>query len=198
MERLKKENTADKGKEIDRRAFLKSSLAAGAGLALSGSMGHLVWGKSSDAEIADLSLYQLSKMIRKGEINSKRLVELYLERIKRVGGSKGINAFITVAADAAMKEAEKLDSLAKKNRFKGLLHGLPIAIKDNLDTRGIKTTGGSKVLSSWVPSMDAYVVKRLKDAGAIILGKTNMHEFAFGITTNNPHFGPTTQPPPPK
>ncbi len=142
----------------------------------------------------DLSLYELSRMVRKGEIKSKELVEGYLERIQKYDGPNGINAYITVAGDSALKDAEVLDRLLQKKRFKGPLHGLPIAIKDTIDTKGIRTTGGSKILSTWIPSTDAYVVKRLKKAGAIILGKTNTHEFAFGITTNNPHYGPTRNP----
>ena len=184
-----------KGKEMDRRTFMKATLAAGAGMALAGSMSHLAWGKSlTDGDLADLSLFQLSKMIRKRELSSKKLVELYLERIQKFGGPNDINAYITVAGDAALRQAEKLDKLAKQKRFQGPLHGLPIAIKDNLDTKGIKTTGGSKILASWFPPSDAHVVKKLKDAGAIIIGKTNMHEFAFGITTNNPHYGPARNP----
>ena len=145
-------------------------------------------------DLESLSLDQLSKMIRKGEISSKELVQAYLERIRKFDGPNGINAYITVAEDSALKEAEELDALAQNKRFKGPLHGLPIAIKDTIDTKGIKTTGGSKILSSWIPSTDAHVVKKLKEAGAIILGKTNTHEFAFGITTNNPHYGPTRNP----
>ncbi len=182
------------GKEMDRRTFMKTSVAVGAGLALTASMSDLVSGAIPDRELADLSLYQLSTMIQKGELSSKELVELYLERIKKFGGSKGLNAYITVAADEALKQAEELDRLAKQKQFKGPLHGLPMAIKDNLDTREIRTTGGSKILASWKPPRDAYVVEKLKEAGAIILGKTNMHEFAFGITTNNPHYGPTRNP----
>ena len=145
-------------------------------------------------DLESLSLDQLSKMIRKGEISSKELVQAYLERIRKFDGPNGINAYITVAEGSALKEAEDFDALAKRKRFKGPLHGLPIAIKDTIDTKGIKTTGGSKILSSWIPSTDAHVVKKLKKAGAIILGKTNTHEFALGITTNNPHYGPTRNP----
>jgi len=184
-----------KGKKIDRRTFMKTTLAAGAGVALAGSMSNLAWGKSpTDGDLPDLSLFQLSKMIRKGELSSKKLVELYLDRIQKFGGPNDINAYITLAGDAALRQAEKLDNLTKQKKFKGPLHGLPIAIKDNLDTKGIRTTGGSKILASWIPPMDAHVIKKLKEAGAIILGKTNMHEFAFGITTNNPHYGPTRNP----
>jgi aspartyl-tRNA(Asn)/glutamyl-tRNA(Gln) amidotransferase subunit A len=145
-------------------------------------------------DLENLSLDQLSKMIRKGEVRAKTLVEAYLERIQKYDRPNGINAYITVAADEALKQAEELDTLAQKKRFRGSLHGLPIAVKDILDTKGIRTTGGSKILSSWIPPEDAHVVKKLKEAGAIILGKTNTHEFAFGITTNNPHYGPTRNP----
>jgi len=184
-----------KERRMDRRTFMKTSFAVGAGLALTASMNDLAWGKTSPGgDLADSSLSQLSRMIRNGEISSKELVEIYLERIRKFDGVNGVNAYITVSAEAALKEAEELDRLAKGKKFKGSLHGLPIAIKDNLDTKNIKTTGGSKILASWIPPTDAHVVKKLKEAGAIILGKTNMHEFAFGITTNNPHYGPTRNP----
>jgi aspartyl-tRNA(Asn)/glutamyl-tRNA(Gln) amidotransferase subunit A len=180
---------------MDRRTFMKSTLAAGAGLAVAASMGDFAWAKSySDAELADLSLYELSKMIRTGEITSKRLVEIYLDRIQKYGGPEGVNAYITVASELAMKNAEELDKSAKSKNFKGPLHGLPIAIKDNIDTKDIRTTGGSSILAQWKPKQDGHVVQKLEQAGAIILGKTNMHEFAFGITTNNTHYGPTKNP----
>lgn len=182
-------------KKIDRRTFMKGIMAAGAGLALTSSIGGLAWGKTvSEGSLVDLSLYELSKMIRNREITSEKLVGLYLERIQTLGGRNGINAYITVAKDAALRHAKELDRLARQGKFVGPLHGLPIAVKDNLDTKEIRTTGGSKILASWIPPADAHVVEKLKQAGAIILGKTNMHEFAFGITTNNPHYGPTRNP----
>jgi aspartyl-tRNA(Asn)/glutamyl-tRNA(Gln) amidotransferase subunit A len=183
------------GKKIDRRTFLKSTLTAGAGLAVAASMGNLAWAKShSDPDLADLSLYEQSKMIHAGEITSQGLVEIYLDRIKKYDGSNGVNAYITVASDSALKTAEELDESAKSKNFRGPLHGLPIAIKDNLDTSDIRTTGGSNILAKWIPKQDASVVKKLREAGAVIIGKTNMHEFAFGITTNNTHYGPTKNP----
>jgi Asp-tRNA(Asn)/Glu-tRNA(Gln) amidotransferase A subunit family amidase len=185
----------EKKRGMDRRAFMKTSLTIGTGLALTASMSDWVWGKSpTGSDLADLPLSQLSRMIRNGETSSKQLVEAYLERIRKLDGPNGVNAYITVAADEAIKQAEELDMLAKQKKFRGSLHGLPIAIKDNLDTKDLRTTGGSKILSSWKPPTDAHVVQKLKQAGAIILGKTNMHEFAFGITTNNPHYGPTRNP----
>ena len=109
---------------------MKSTLAAGAGMALAASMGDLVWAKSgSEEEIADMSLQQLSQMIQSGELSSRKLVEIYLQRIQKYGGPKEINAYITVAGEAALKEAEELDRQAKGKQFKGPLHGLPIAVR---------------------------------------------------------------------
>ncbi len=186
----------EKGRGMDRREFIKTSLAAAGGLAVAAWAGDAAWGAetATSGGLADLSLFELSKKIHSREITSRQLVEVYLDRIRRYDGPKGINAYITVSGDEALRRAEELDHLARQNKFQGPLHGLPIAVKDNLDTQGIRTTGGSKILSSWMPPQDAHVVKQLKEAGAIILGKTNMHEFAFGITTNNPHYGPTRNP----
>ena len=145
-------------------------------------------------DLSDLSIYELSELIRSEEVTSKQLVELYLERVQKYGGKNHTNAYITVSAEGALEQAEKLDRLVRKKQFRSLLHGLPIAIKDNLDTKGIRTTAGSRILSDWFPQRDAYVVKKLKEAGAIIIGKTNMAEFAFGATTNNPHYGSARNP----
>ncbi len=153
-----------------------------------------VTGSMTSADLPDLSLAQLCTMVRRGEITAKRLVELYLERIEQFDGREGLNAYITVMGDAALKQAEKLDRLAKAKRFSGPLHGMPIAVKDNLDTRGVRTTGGTRILADWLPKRDAHVIEKLKQAGAIVLGKTNLHELAFGVTTNNPHYGPTRNP----
>jgi aspartyl-tRNA(Asn)/glutamyl-tRNA(Gln) amidotransferase subunit A len=133
-------------------------------------------------------------MIRNGEITSTRLVEIYLDRIKRHDGRDRINSYIAVPADLALQQAEEADKLTKKGKFRGPLHGLPLAIKDNIETKGIRTTGGSKILASWMPPEDAHVVQRLKKAGVIILGKTNMHEFALGVTNSNPHYGQARNP----
>jgi aspartyl-tRNA(Asn)/glutamyl-tRNA(Gln) amidotransferase subunit A len=185
----------EKGRGADRRTFMKDTPAAAAGLAVAAAASDRAWAKSvTSPDLADLSLADLSKMVRRGEITARRLVELHLERITKFDGRDGLNAYITVMADAALKQAEELDKLARAKRFKGPLHGMPIAVKDNLDTQGVETTGGTKILAEWRPQRDAHVIQRLKDAGAIILGKTNLHELAFGITTNNPHYGPTRNP----
>lgn len=184
-----------KTRDMDRRTFLKSTLAVGTGLALAGTMRDVALGKAqSPQDLADFPLVELSKMIKQGDLTSKRLVETYLGRIQKYDGVEGLNAYITVAGDDALRQAEELDRLARSGNFKGPLHGLPIGVKDNLDTKDMRTTGGSKILEQWKPGQDAHVVRKLREAGAIILGKTNMHEFAFGITTNNTHYGPARNP----
>jgi aspartyl-tRNA(Asn)/glutamyl-tRNA(Gln) amidotransferase subunit A len=95
---------------------------------------------------------------------------------------------------ARQAESELFRKKRGKNLDRGALHGIPISLKDNIYTKDIRTTGGSKILKEFVPLRDAPVVVSLKKAGAVILGKTNMHEFAYGVTTNNPHFGPTRNP----
>lgn len=123
---------------------------------------------------------------------------LVLDRIQET--NPRLNAYITVCDEMAMRmaaqaEAEFCVKTKRKSRHdRGPLHGIPISLKDNIYTRDVRTTGGSKILKEFVPLHDAPVVASLKNAGAVILGKTNMHEFAYGVTTENPHFGPTRNP----
>jgi aspartyl-tRNA(Asn)/glutamyl-tRNA(Gln) amidotransferase subunit A len=111
-----------------------------------------------------------------------------------------LNAYITVCEEMALQAAARAESelcvktRSKKRRDRGPLHGVPISLKDNIYTKDVRTTGGSKILQKFVPLHDAPVVTALKKAGAVILGKTNMHEFAYGVTTQNPHFGPARNP----
>ncbi len=106
-----------------------------------------------------------------------------------------INAFITVANENSLiRQAEKAEREIKGGRYKGPLHGVPIAVKDDEYVVGFKATGGSKILKDFRPTHDATLVRNLKDAGAIIVGKTNLHEFGYGGTTTNPHFGATKNP----
>ena len=92
------------------------------------------------------------------------------------------------------RRSSSVRSKRKSRRDRGSLHGIPISLKDNFYTKEIRTTAGSKILKDFVPLHDAPVVASLKKAGVVILGKTNMHEFAYGVTTENPHFGPTRNP----
>jgi len=126
------------------------------------------------------------------------LTRLLLDRIQNM--NPRLNAYITVCEELAMQQAVHAESelcirtRGKSRRDLGPLHGIPISLKDNIYTKDIRTTGGSKILKEFVPLHDAPVVTALKKAGAVILGKTNMHEFAYGVTTDNPHFGPTRNP----
>src|SRR6202022_377663 len=121
-----------------------------------------------------------------------------LPRIERVNPK--LNAYIAITAELALAQAEKAEAQIfaprgrKGHRDRGPLHGIPISLKDNIYTKGIRTTAGSKVLQAFIPQHDAPVVVLLKEAGAVILGKTNMHEFAYGVTSNNPHYGPVRHP----
>src|SRR5208282_1582012 len=91
-------------------------------------------------------------------------------------------------------DARTAEREIRRGRFRGPLHGIPIPIKDNIETEGIRTTAGSKILATYVPDRDAEVVMKLRRAGAVVIGKTNLHEFAYGITTENPHYGSTRNP----
>jgi len=120
------------------------------------------------------------------------LVRVYLDRIERL--NPRLNAYLTVAAEAALAEAHRAAREIARGRWRGPMHGLPVALKDNIYTRGIRTTAGSKVLENFVPDEDAAVVVRLREAGAILLGKTHLHEFAYGVTSNNVFYGPARNP----
>jgi aspartyl-tRNA(Asn)/glutamyl-tRNA(Gln) amidotransferase subunit A len=118
--------------------------------------------------------------------SSEEIVFEYLERIKK----STLNAFITVAKESALLQARDIDSQGHE----GSLAGIPIAIKDNISTKGIQTTCASKILTGYVPPYDAHVIERLKAEGAIIIGKTNMDEFAMGSSTETSFYGPTLNP----
>jgi aspartyl-tRNA(Asn)/glutamyl-tRNA(Gln) amidotransferase subunit A len=152
----------------------------------------------SDNELAYASIEEVGKLFRKRKLSPVELTKLMLERIERLNPK--LNAFITVTAEIALAQAKKAESELfaprgrKQHRDRGSLHGIPISLKDNIYTEGIRTTAGSKILKEFIPQHDAPIVFRLKEAGAVILGKTNMHEFAYGVTSNNPHYGPVRNP----
>jgi aspartyl-tRNA(Asn)/glutamyl-tRNA(Gln) amidotransferase subunit A len=127
-----------------------------------------------------------------GDLSSFELTETYLERIARL--NPGLSSFITVTADGARREAREADAARTRGVSLGPLHGLPVALKDNIDTAGVVTTMGSALYRTHRPATDADVVRRLRDAGAVVLGKLNLHEFAYGTTTQNPHFGDCRNP----
>lgn len=143
------------------------------------------------SEIPFLSASELAAAIRSGDVSPVEAVEAYLDRIHQVGDQ--LNAYITVCSDEARADAQKLAAEAASGNFRGRLHGVPVGIKDQIHTAGIRTTDASKIRADFVPDADATVVSKLKDAGAIVIGKTNMSEFAMGDPISS-WFGPATNP----
>jgi aspartyl-tRNA(Asn)/glutamyl-tRNA(Gln) amidotransferase subunit A len=152
----------------------------------------------NDTDLAFASIEEIGKLFRKRKLSPVELTKLMLARIEQLNPK--LNAYITVTAELALAQAKKAESELfaprgrRGNRNRGPLHGIPISLKDNIYTKGIRTTAGSKILKDFTPHEDAVVAAQLKQAGAIILGKSNMHEFAYGVTSNNPHYGPVRNP----
>ncbi|MBI4528517.1 MAG: Asp-tRNA(Asn)/Glu-tRNA(Gln) amidotransferase GatCAB subunit A [Deltaproteobacteria bacterium] len=143
-------------------------------------------------DLEELTIAKLAPRIKKKEISPLRLTELYLQRIEKL--NPRLNAYLTALEKEALAQAAELDTEIQRGRYRGVLHGIPFSIKDNLAMKGVRTTAGTKVLSEWVPDFDATVVSRLREAGAIILGKTNMHEWAKGSSGINEFYGPVHNP----
>lgn len=151
--------------------------------------------QAAPAEAQDfdaLTLKQASDLLRAKNVSSMELVQACLKRIE--AHDPALNAFITVMGDQALASAKALQAEIQVGKWRGPLHGVPIALKDNIDTAGIRTTAASQLLKDRVPSEDAEVVRRLKKAGAVILGKLNMNEFAFGRTSADTYFGTVHNP----
>jgi aspartyl-tRNA(Asn)/glutamyl-tRNA(Gln) amidotransferase subunit A len=148
--------------------------------------------ENSENELAFLSIEQAARMLRRREISPVELVDAALARIER--WNPALNAFLTVLAEPARRRARAAERALLRGRPKSPLHGIPISLKDNFWTRGVRTTAGSRILADLVPDQDSDVAVQLARAGAILLGKTNMHEFAYGITSENPHFGTPRNP----
>jgi aspartyl-tRNA(Asn)/glutamyl-tRNA(Gln) amidotransferase subunit A len=152
----------------------------------------------NDTDLAFASIEEVAKLFRKRKLSPVELTRLVLVRIERLNPT--LNAYITVTPELALAQAKKAESELfasggrKGRRDRGPLHGIPISLKDNIYTKDIRTTAGSKILRDFIPKEDATVVGQLRGAGAVLLGKTNMHEFAYGVTSNNPHYGPVHNP----
>src|SRR6266436_4912271 len=152
----------------------------------------------TDTDLAFASIEEVACLYRERELSPVELTKLVLARIEQLNPK--INAYITVTNELALAQARKAEAELfaprgrKGHRDRGPLHGIPISLKDNIYTKGIRTTAGSKILKDFIPQHDAVVWDKLREAGAILLGKTNLHEFAYGVTTNNPHYGPTRNP----
>jgi aspartyl-tRNA(Asn)/glutamyl-tRNA(Gln) amidotransferase subunit A len=139
-----------------------------------------------------LSLTEASALLRQRALSPVDLVQAYLQRIDR--HETAINAYITVTADAALAQAQVCAREIQSGQWRGPLHGIPIALKDNINTAGLATTAGNRLLENNLPAEDAPVWRRLQDAGAILLGKLNMHEFAYGGTSSISLAGPVHNP----
>jgi aspartyl-tRNA(Asn)/glutamyl-tRNA(Gln) amidotransferase subunit A len=142
----------------------------------------------SAPDLLDLSIAELAPLLRDGTASPVEVTHATLDRIAKVDGH--LNSFIAVTADQAIAAARRAEAEIAAGGWRGPLHGVPIALKDLFNTAGVVTTNGSRIFKDTVPAADAVVTAKLTQAGAVIVGKNNMHEFAFGSTTNNPHFGP--------
>jgi aspartyl-tRNA(Asn)/glutamyl-tRNA(Gln) amidotransferase subunit A len=139
-----------------------------------------------------MNIEELSEKLKNNEITSLEITKEYLSKIKKIDPQ--IKSYITVSEESALKEAEESDNRRKNNKTLSVLDGIPIAIKDNILTSAILTTAGSKMLENFIPPFDATVVKKLKNLGVVILGKTNMDEWAMGSSTESSYFGTTKNP----
>ena len=143
-------------------------------------------------DLTKLTAHELRDKLMKKEVSSREIVESHFSRIEEVEGD--INAFITLMKEEALRDAEVIDNKISNGEKVGSLAGIPIGVKDNIVTKGVKTTCGSKMLENFVPPYNATVVDNLKREGAIIVGKTNMDEFAMGSSTETSYFKKTRNP----
>ena len=182
--------------DVSRRRFLIESVAAlsagYAAISLGAPARTPGTATRSEVDLAYLSIGEASDLIRARRLSPVDLTQACLARIERLNPQ--LNAFITVTADSALAEARVAESEVQKGRWRGPLHGIPIALKDLIDTAGVRTTAGSAVFKDRIPSEDATVVRKLKEAGAVFLGKLNMHEFAFGATSVTSFYGAVVNP----
>ena len=166
--------------DVTRRGFTLSMLGALAARA------------QGSEDLTGLSLAEASARIRAGRATATQLTEACLARIATYNPK--LNCFITVMREQALAQARELDAEQRGGKLRGPLHGIPIALKDNIDTAGVRTTAASAVFDDRVPTADADVTRRLKAAGAVLIGKTNLHEFAMGGTSATSYYGPVRNP----
>jgi aspartyl-tRNA(Asn)/glutamyl-tRNA(Gln) amidotransferase subunit A len=146
----------------------------------------------SDLDLATLTVARAAQALRSKEVSALELADAYLRRIEQL--NPRVNAYVTVTAERAREDAKRADAELAAGKARGPLHGVPIAHKDLYETAGIRTTGGGKFHANHVPSADCTVARKLRDAGSVLLGKLNTHEYAYGVTTTNPHYGATRNP----
>ncbi|HEY1204903.1 MAG: amidase [Bryobacteraceae bacterium] len=139
-----------------------------------------------------MTIAEAARRLRAREVSASELLEQCLGRIATM--NPALNAFITVTEESARETARQADRELARGLDRGPLQGIPVAVKDVFLTRGVRTTAGSRLFADYVPDHDAATVERLAQAGAVLVGKTNMHELAYGITSANPHFGVVRNP----
>ena len=139
-----------------------------------------------------LSISELAPRLRRREISPVEIVRDCLGQIERLNPT--LNAFITVMAESALSEARGVEAEILRGEWRGPLHGIPIALKDLIHTAGVRTTSASALHENRIPAEDAEVVRRLRRAGAVIIGKNNLHEFAYGGSSLVSHFGDVRNP----
>ncbi|OLE46565.1 MAG: hypothetical protein AUI36_21890, partial [Cyanobacteria bacterium 13_1_40CM_2_61_4] len=168
-----------------RRTFLKGAVGAAAWWTLPSVAGSIT-------DLTGMTLKRASELVRTKQASPVDLAEACFKQIDRYNAP--LNAFITITRDKAMIAAREMEAEQQRGKWRGPLHGIPIAIKDNIDTAGILTTGASELFKDRIPTEDADVIRRLKNAGAVILGKLNLHEFAYGGTTTVSYYGAAHNP----
>jgi len=146
----------------------------------------------ADENLTALDLSEVSQLVRSKKVSPVQLTQECLNRIEQL--NEKLNVFITVTAESALAEARAAESEIHRGQWRGPLHGVPIALKDIVDTAGVRTTAASELFKDRVPTEDAEVVRRLKAAGAVFVGKTNLHEFAYGGSSVVSYFGPVRNP----
>jgi aspartyl-tRNA(Asn)/glutamyl-tRNA(Gln) amidotransferase subunit A len=142
--------------------------------------------------LTDLTIVEAGRRLRSGETTSVELLDAVLDRAQRTEAQ--LHAYLTLDREGARTAAETADAELPAGTDRGPLHGIPIALKDNMCTRGVETTAASQILAGYVPPYDATVVTRLREGGAVIVGKTNLDEFAMGSSTENSAYGPSFNP----
>jgi aspartyl-tRNA(Asn)/glutamyl-tRNA(Gln) amidotransferase subunit A len=142
--------------------------------------------------MTEFTIAEASDLLRWKQISPVELTTACLDRIEQL--NPAINAFITVMHETALAQAREAEAEINEGNWRGPLHGIPIGLKDLIDTAGVKTTCGSALFADRIPTEDAHIVQRLKSAGAVLIGKQNMQEFAYGGTSTSSHFGPVHNP----
>ena len=145
-----------------------------------------------ERDLEGLTISQLAGQIESREVSPVDLTNLVFERVERL--NPVLSAYVTLTKDQALADAGTAAKEIESGHYRGPLHGIPLSIKDNIAIKGVRTTAGSKTLSDWMPGHDATVVSKLRAAGAVILGKTHMHEWAKSSHTNNVFYGPSRNP----